>query len=119
MKKENIIWLAVGGLAVYLFLQSRKKATAQPAEVKESTPTSTPTPTPTPIDTTGGISGAKPASLLSNDELSKTLLSICRQEGARRPITPQVQNYRASIRIEAEKRGIKVKCPDYGIYLPV
>ncbi len=112
MKKENLIWLAVGGLAVYLFLQSRKKTTAQPAEVKEATPT------PPPNDTTGGISGAKPASLLSNDELSKALLSMCVRGGARRFITPELENYRASIRIEAEKRGIKVKCPDYGKYPP-
>jgi hypothetical protein len=112
MKKENLIWLAVGGLAVYLFLQSRKKTTSQPAEVKEVTPT------PPPNDTTGGISGVKPASLLSNKELSNALLSMCVRGGARRLITPEVENYRASIRIEAEKRGIKVKCPDYGKYLP-
>ena len=118
MKKENIIWLAVGGLAVYLFLQSRKKATAQPAEVKESTPTSTPTPTPSPIETTNPISGMKPPSLWTNDELQNFMTKTqCRKGGAAVLIkAPQPNPYTLSLIAEAQKRGIKAKCPDYGKY---
>jgi len=115
MKKENIIWLVVGGLAVYLFLQSRKKATAQTAEVKEVTPT------PTPIDTTGGISGAKPASLWSNEDLQKFMTNTqCRHGGAYLPdyLKAKPNAYTLSLIAEAQKRGIKAKCPDYGKYPP-
>jgi hypothetical protein len=119
MKKENIIWLVVGGLAVYLLLKNKKKE--QVAEVKEDTSTPTTTPTPTPIDTSIVPLGKKPAHLWTNEELQSYMTNTqCRHGGAYLPeyMEQKPNAYTLSLIAEAEKRGIKAKCPDYGKYPP-
>jgi hypothetical protein len=115
MKKENIIWLAVGGLAVYLFLQSRKKATAQPAEVKESTPTPTPTPTPNNVKEnifSGGL-GVSPAKK-SDQELKLWYTNVyCKRMTQKRQLSQIDIAYQDIALSEIAKRGLKINCPDY------
>lgn len=65
MKKENLIWLAVGGLAVYFIFFRKRTATQATSSATK------PTPAP-PLDKeikSGGVSGMKPPSLWTDEEL--------------------------------------------------
>jgi hypothetical protein len=112
MKKENIIWLAVGGLAVYLFLQSRKKATAQPAEVKEATPTPTPTPIPNMVKEKifeGGL-GVSPAKK-SDQELKLWYTNVyCKRMFQKRQLSQIDIAYQDIALSEIAKRGLRFDC---------
>lgn len=119
MKKENLIWLVVGGLAVYLiFFRKRTAAQATPSATE-------PTPAP-PLDkeiTSGGFSGMKPPSLWTTEELLNYYKNrICTPVTGiyvkRLPPTPAQLKMNEAVNAELAKRNLTGKCIDYGKFPP-
>jgi len=121
MKKQNLIWLAVGGLAVYLIFFRKRTATQATSSATE------PTPAP-PLDkeiTSGGFSGMKPPSLYTNQELLDYYKNrICGFRGGTqqviRKMPPSKEKLERDEAVKAElaKRNLTGKCIDYGMFPP-
>ena len=119
MKKQNLIWLAVGGLAVYLIFFRKKTAAQATSSATE------PTPAP-PLDkeiTSGGFSGIKPPSLWTTEELLNYYKNrICTPvTGIQRqilPSTPAQLKMKEAVNAELAKRKLVGKCIDYGMFPP-
>jgi hypothetical protein len=115
MKKENLIWLAVGGAAVYLLLSMKKKSGAQ-------------------TTTSGGTEVVKPkdltdsqfaASMFSDEELLDYYKNrICTFRGGARqlinekPPSKEKLEMDAAVNAELAKRKLVGKCIDYGRFPP-
>lgn len=121
MKKQNLIWLAVGGLAFYLIFFRKRTAAQATSSATE------PTPAP-PLDkeiTSGGFSGMKPPSLWTTEELLNYYKNrICISQGGvlktAIPMQPSAKKFALdeAVKQELAKRKLVAKCIDYGKYLP-
>lgn len=107
MKKENLIWLLVGGAAVYFFL-IRSKANAKPKIGIGDSAVS--------VHNGNLIEAKKKAAALKDNEISDLLTSYCFR-GTRPP--QELSNFKDAVRAEARKRNLPMpKCPDFGNYNP-
>ncbi len=117
MKKQNLIWLAVGGLAVYLLLSMKKKSGTE-------------------TTTSGGTGVVKPpakdltdsqfaASMFSNQELLDYYKNrICSFRGGAKQLISEMPPSKeklemdAAVKAELAKRNLTGKCIDYGMFPP-
>lgn len=117
MKKQNLIWLAVGGLAVYLLLSMKKKSGA-----KTTTSGGTGVVTPPAKDLTDSQFAA---SMFSNEELLDYYKNrICGFRGgtnqliSEMPPSKEKLEMDAAVKAELAKRKLTGKCIDYGMFPP-
>lgn len=117
MKKQNLIWLAVGGVAVYLLLSMKKKSGTE-------------------TTTNGGAGVVKPpakdltdsqfaASMFSNEELLDYYKNrICSFRGGAKQLIKEMPPSKeklemdAAVKAELAKRNLTGKCIDYGMFPP-
>lgn len=114
MKKENLIWLAVGGLAVYLLFFRKPAAASNGANTKPVPPS------PNPISDSEAI-----ASMFSNEELLEYYKNkICSFRGGalttikEMPPSKEKLEMDSAVRKELAKRKLTGKCIDYGAFPP-
>jgi hypothetical protein len=117
MKKQNLIWLAVGGLAVYLLLSMKKKSGA-----KTTTSGGNGVVTPPAKDLTDSQFAA---SMFSNEELLDYYKNrICSFRGGTKqliremPPSKEKLEMDAAVKAELAKRNLTGKCIDYGMFPP-
>lgn len=117
MKKENLIWILVGGVGVYLLLSMKKKSGSQ-----NTASGGTGVVTPPAKDLTDSQFAA---SMFSNEELLDYYKNrICNFRGGAlttikvMPPSKEKLEMDAAVKAELAKRNLTGKCIDYGMFPP-
>jgi len=120
MNKNALLWIALGGIGVYLLMRKKTQATTQGSGDVQGGGIITPTPTPNDVKEKiylGGL-GVSPARM-TDDELKNFYVNkYCKSRTQKVKLSEEELAFRESALREIAKRGLKFDCSGKAVINP-